>query len=56
MQPGAVLDINTLQSNLSRLLSPYKRPALVEVVTAMPMTRGGKVLKRELLKDFSSTK
>jgi acyl-CoA synthetase (AMP-forming)/AMP-acid ligase II len=53
MRGGARLDEPALRSHLRALLSPYKQPARVEVVAAMPMTASGKVLKRELLKRLS---
>jgi acyl-CoA synthetase (AMP-forming)/AMP-acid ligase II len=48
--PGATLEMHALRSHLAALLSPYKRPARVTVIAAMPMSPSGKVLKRELLK------
>jgi len=48
MKPGAVLDKPALRAYLVEHLSPYKRPARVETVDAMPTTTNGKVLKREL--------
>jgi acyl-CoA synthetase (AMP-forming)/AMP-acid ligase II len=53
LRPGAAFDAPALQSHLRQLLSPYKQPARIEVVPAMPMTASGKVLKRELLRDLS---
>jgi acyl-CoA synthetase (AMP-forming)/AMP-acid ligase II len=50
--PGATLDMDALRSHLTALLSPYKRPARVIVVAAMPVSPSGKVLKRELLKEL----
>ena len=48
MKPGAVLDEPALRTHLVEHLSPYKRPARVEVIDAMPTTANGKLLKREL--------
>ncbi|WGT64456.1 class I adenylate-forming enzyme family protein [Variovorax paradoxus] len=48
MKPGAVLDEPALRADLVEHLSPYKRPARIEVIGAMPTTANGKVLKREL--------
>jgi acyl-CoA synthetase (AMP-forming)/AMP-acid ligase II len=48
MKPGAVLDEPALRAHLVEHLSPYKRPARIEVIGAMPTTANGKVLKREL--------
>ncbi|WP_431107522.1 class I adenylate-forming enzyme family protein [Variovorax paradoxus] len=48
MKPGAVLDEPALGAHLVDHLSPYKRPARIEVIGALPTTANGKVLKREL--------
>ena len=48
MKPGAVLDEAALRTYLAAHLSPYKRPARIETIDAMPTTANGKVLKREL--------
>jgi acyl-CoA synthetase (AMP-forming)/AMP-acid ligase II len=48
MNPGAVLDEVALRTHLVGHLSPYKRPARIEVIDAMPTTANGKLLKREL--------
>ena len=48
MKPGAVLDEPALRTYLAEHLSPYKRPARIETVEAMPTTANGKLLKREL--------
>lgn len=48
MKPGAVLDESALRTYLAEHLSPYKRPARIEAISAMPTTANGKVLKREL--------
>jgi acyl-CoA synthetase (AMP-forming)/AMP-acid ligase II len=48
MKPGAVLDEPELRAYLAEHLSPYKRPARIETIDAMPTTANGKVLKREL--------
>ncbi|RQO62786.1 o-succinylbenzoate--CoA ligase [Variovorax sp. KBW07] len=48
MKPGAVLDEAALRAQLVEHLSPYKRPARIEVIDAMPTTANGKLLKREL--------
>jgi acyl-CoA synthetase (AMP-forming)/AMP-acid ligase II len=52
MRGGAALDARALQAHLRARLSPYKQPARIQVVSAMPMTASGKVLKRELLRDL----
>jgi long-chain acyl-CoA synthetase len=48
MKPGAVLDEAALRAQRVEHLSPYKRPARIEVIDAMPTTANGKLLKREL--------
>ncbi|MCR6479389.1 acyl--CoA ligase [Variovorax sp. ZS18.2.2] len=48
MKPGALLDETALRAHLAEHLSPYKRPARIEVIDAMPTTANGKLLKREL--------
>ncbi|MGJ3703644.1 class I adenylate-forming enzyme family protein [Variovorax sp. AFSI2.2] len=48
MKPGTVLDEPALRAYLAEHLSPYKRPARIETVQALPTTANGKVLKREL--------
>ncbi|MDQ0571849.1 long-chain acyl-CoA synthetase [Variovorax paradoxus] len=48
MKPGAVLDEPALRTYLTEHLSPYKRPARIETIDALPTTANGKVLKREL--------
>ncbi|RIX77343.1 class I adenylate-forming enzyme family protein [Acidovorax cavernicola] len=45
---GAALDETALRAHLVEHLSPYKRPARIEVIDAMPTTANGKLLKREL--------
>jgi acyl-CoA synthetase (AMP-forming)/AMP-acid ligase II len=48
LKPGALLDEAALRAHLVEHLSPYKRPARIEVIDAMPTTANGKLLKREL--------
>jgi acyl-CoA synthetase (AMP-forming)/AMP-acid ligase II len=48
MKPGAALDEAALRAQLAEHLSPYKRPARIEVIDAIPTTANGKLLKREL--------
>ena len=48
LKPGAALDDAALRAHLVAHLSPYKRPARIEVIDAMPTTANGKLLKREL--------
>lgn len=50
----ALVDLVALQAFIEENLAPYKRPAQVLSIDALPMTQSGKVLKRsllELLKD-----
>ena len=37
-----------VRTHLAGNLSPYKRPARIELIDAMPTTANGKLLKREL--------
>jgi long-chain acyl-CoA synthetase len=46
---GVSLDTDALLAHANTHLAAYKRPARVTLVTEMPMTLSGKVLKRELL-------
>jgi acyl-CoA synthetase (AMP-forming)/AMP-acid ligase II len=48
LKPGAALDEAALRTHLAENLSPYKRPARIELIDAMPTTANGKLLKREL--------
>lgn len=48
---GAPLDLAALNAFMADNLAPYKRPAKVVCVAALPMTLSGKVLKRALLAD-----
>jgi acyl-CoA synthetase (AMP-forming)/AMP-acid ligase II len=49
MKPGQALDTDALRGYLAEHLSPYKRPARIERVDAMPLTSNGKILKRALV-------
>ncbi len=53
-QAGAHIDLNALQAHAHAQLAPYKRPSVMHVVPDMPMTLSGKILKRELLAQFTS--
>jgi acyl-CoA synthetase (AMP-forming)/AMP-acid ligase II len=46
---GAEINLVALQDFLQENLAPYKRPAQVVPIAALPMTHSGKVLKRSLL-------
>jgi long-chain acyl-CoA synthetase len=52
-KPGAQLDLDALKAHAHEHLSPYKRPSVVTLVPEMPMTLSGKVLKRELVEQYS---
>lgn len=47
-KPGEHLDLDALRAYLKDRLSPYKRPAAIIEVLAIPTTASGKLLKREL--------
>ena len=46
---GTVIDMEALQVYIRANLAPYKRPAQVLSIEALPMTHSGKILKRALL-------
>jgi acyl-CoA synthetase (AMP-forming)/AMP-acid ligase II len=48
LRPGHELKRAALDIHLQQQLAPYKRPQRLQVVTHLPMTASGKVLKREL--------
>ena len=52
-KPGAQIDLDALKAHAHEHLSPYKRPSMVTLVVEMPMTLSGKVLKRELVEQYS---
>jgi acyl-CoA synthetase (AMP-forming)/AMP-acid ligase II len=52
-KPGAQIDLDALKAHAHEHLSPYKRPSAVTLVAEMPMTLSGKVLKRELVEQYS---
>ncbi|WP_089961934.1 class I adenylate-forming enzyme family protein [Limnohabitans sp. 2KL-3] len=52
-KPGVQLDLQALKAHAHEHLSPYKRPSMVVQVPEMPMTLSGKVLKRELVEQYS---
>ncbi len=52
LRPGAHLDTDALRDHLREKLSPYKRPAQVRAIPALPETGTGKVLKRQLLEMY----
>ena len=53
---GQTLDVGALQAYANEHLAPYKRPSLVTLVSDMPMTHSGKVLKRQLVEALSVAK
>jgi acyl-CoA synthetase (AMP-forming)/AMP-acid ligase II len=48
LRAGHTLDHAALAAHLRQRLAPYKRPARVHCVPALPLTTNGKVIKREL--------
>lgn len=53
-KPGVQLDLQALKAHAHEHLSPYKRPSVMALVPDMPMTLSGKVLKRELLEQWTA--
>ena len=53
-KPGVPLDLQALKAHAHEHLSPYKRPSVMALVPDMPMTLSGKVLKRELLEQWTA--
>ena len=53
-RPGVQLDLEALKAHAHEHLSPYKRPTIIALVPDMPMTLSGKVLKRELLEQWTA--
>ena len=49
---GAQIDLEALKAHAHAHLSPYKRPSALTLVSEMPMTLSGKVLKRELVEQW----
>lgn len=49
MTAGAGLDRAALDAHLRERLAPYKRPARIFAIDALPLTGSGKVMKRQLL-------
>ncbi|MEO6291622.1 MAG: class I adenylate-forming enzyme family protein [Burkholderiaceae bacterium] len=47
------LDMVALQAYIAEHLAPYKRPSRILPVESFPMTLSGKVLKRQMLADWS---
>jgi acyl-CoA synthetase (AMP-forming)/AMP-acid ligase II len=52
LRAGEKLDPLALKRHLDALLVPYKRPTTIKVLDELPMSPGGKVLKRKLLDMF----
>jgi acyl-CoA synthetase (AMP-forming)/AMP-acid ligase II len=53
-QPGAELDENAVREHCKSLIANYKIPRSVAFVDALPVSGAGKILKRELRKEFWS--
>lgn len=52
LQPGAELDDNDVREHCKSLIANYKIPRSVAFVDALPVSGAGKILKRELRKEF----
>jgi long-chain acyl-CoA synthetase len=50
LRPGASLSAEALREFVAERLSPYKQPAEIIVLPALPASSTGKVLKNELRK------
>lgn len=50
LETGTVLDADALREFLKSRLSPYKRPAAIYQIAAIPTTASGKLLKNDLRK------
>ncbi len=48
LAPGAALTLDELQEHARREIAGYKVPRSLEIVSALPMSGAGKILKREL--------
>ncbi|HEY5292811.1 MAG TPA: fatty acid--CoA ligase family protein, partial [Burkholderiales bacterium] len=46
---GAAVTVERLAEHAAQLLSPYKRPAEIVILPALPLAANGKVLKKQLL-------
>ena len=53
--PDVQLDLAVLEEFIRENLAPYKRPAKVIPIAALPMTHSGKILKRSLLELYPQT-
>ncbi|WP_280498796.1 AMP-binding protein, partial [Nocardia cyriacigeorgica] len=53
-QPGAELDSDTVREHCKSLIANYKIPRSVAFVDSLPVSGAGKILKRELRKEFWS--
>jgi len=47
-RPGSTLTVAELAEHAARNLAPYKRPSVIILVSAMPVTPTGKIVKAEL--------
>jgi long-chain acyl-CoA synthetase len=52
--PGASLTAENMAEHAAKHLAPYKRPSLILLVPAMPLTPTGKVMKEQLAKSMGS--
>jgi len=52
--PGSPLTAENMAQHAAQHLAPYKRPSRIHIVSIMPLTPTGKVMKEELAKSFAS--
>src|SRR5271155_4045642 len=50
--PGSPLTAENMAQHAAQHLAPYKRPSRIHIVSIMPLTPTGKVMKEELAKSF----
>ena len=55
MKPGCAFDPIALRSALAAQLEPYKVPAVIEAIDAIPRSFNGKILRR-VLKEIHAEK
>jgi acyl-CoA synthetase (AMP-forming)/AMP-acid ligase II len=55
LRPAMPCDADTLAAHLRPLLAPYKQPAEIRIVAALPVAANGKVLKHQLARLASMT-
>jgi len=55
LSPGSMLTVTELQEYVAGRLAPYKRPSRIIIVSEMPVTPTGKIVKGALAKMVSKT-